>query len=104
MLCKELSNGTGEIEGVSISSSRREKMELIRKIVNEMEPRYKDQKKIEQMIENSMERFLTMSIDKVEPFVPKPKLNYFEYNAIKNTFNSADFERNSLLLMGIPVT
>jgi hypothetical protein len=89
---------------VNIGSSRREKVELLKKLCIELEPHYKDVNVFKDMIANRTTNFLQLSIDKEEAYIPKPNLKFAEYNAIKNNFSAADFERNAMLILGLPIT
>lgn len=54
------------------------------------------------MVKKNQEEFLNVSIKKKEDFVPKLDLKYNEYTAIKEFYNSSDFERNSFISMVFP--
>eukprot|EP00347_Sterkiella_histriomuscorum_P008086 403346424 len=92
-------------QSVTIASSRREKVELLRKLCKELDPQYSDFNNFKKMLDERMTDIMKISIDKEnEPYVPKSKLKYNEYLAIKNHFNPMDFERNSMLILGLPIT
>jgi hypothetical protein len=46
---------------------------------------------------------MILEIGKKEQFIPKPDLRYAEYLSIKDHFNQVDFERNSIMLLALPV-
>jgi hypothetical protein len=54
------------------------------------------------MIEKNQEELLSVHLSDKSMFVPKPDLKFNEYEAIKNFYSGADFERNSFLTMVLP--
>lgn len=56
------------------------------------------------MISNNKNDLMKVCIGQRQPYLPKPELKYKEYIAIKNYFNGAEFERNSVVSMIFPFT
>ncbi|CDW79965.1 UNKNOWN [Stylonychia lemnae] len=88
---------------VTVYSSRAQKVNYLRQLSKELEPRYKDQEKFRKIVEDRHKELMTLEIGKQERFIPKPDLRYAEYLAIKDNFDQAEFERNSIMLLALPV-
>src|SRR5687768_4368000 len=87
---------------VKTASPRREKVNYLKKLSQELDVEYSDHAKFFDLIKKNQEELLSLNLGKKEPFVPKPDLKFAEYNFIKDFFNPADFERNSFLSMSLP--
>lgn len=103
-LIETLNSEFGET-AVTAYSSRRDKMELLRKLSKELDQEiYADTDTFFKMISENQEELLRASLGKTgEPFIPKPDLKFKEYSAIKNFYSGADFERNSFLTLSLPL-
>ena len=92
-------------QSISPHASRKEKLAYLRRLAVELDREvYSDLEKFFSMIRDHQNEFLKTNIGGTnEPFVPKTKITFHEYTAIKNYFNGADFERNSFMTLGLPL-
>ncbi len=56
------------------------------------------------MMQEYNDDLLKANIGEKKPFIPKPDLSFREYNAIKNFYSQADFERNSFVTLCLPIS
>jgi hypothetical protein len=86
-------------------ASRKEKIAYLRRLSQELDKdTYEDTEQLFTLISQHQESFLKASLGgKPQPYLPKPDLRFQEYQAIKNFYSGADFERNSYLTLCLPV-
>ena len=80
---------------ITTASSNFDKYHYIKALLRNSKPTDLEDMQLQAKLNRSMDKLLSLKINKVGPFIPKADLSYNEYLAIAHDFISTDFKEET---------